>query len=234
MSTTLQTGGFGYSGSWILGSGNYYYAYSFDAMWGSDCSGEWSLGENEGGTISGSISVGNPGTISKVKFRMVFGSQPAAGGQTEDPNNPGMYHWLGASYALTVNGTVRYRRNEGGWSADMPVGDSGQPEIVVDLGALAANSTVTWSWAAENDAAYGEYNGQWDCYLDATILEVTYSAGHSITLSHTAPTTGNSKLIYNGQFNSSTGALPGLTTVSQSFAYPIDGSNGYWFVESYT
>lgn len=216
-------------------SDNYYnYDYIFDTDTGSI--GGYTFVAGAVNKLAMNFTNGSGYTLTSAKIRIIFYSYLGSpvifpsGHEDQDGN------WSGPEVVIYVNNKVRYYdANEGLYNIQTPLGSyvgpshsaSGENELVIELGTIAAGAVIPMAIFLSG------LDADTDIYFCSIMIEGTYTESHSITLSHTPPAAGQAKLIYNGQFNQSTGQLPALTAVGASFAYPQD-AQGLFFVESYS
>lgn len=216
-------------------SDSYYnYDYIFDTNTGSI--GGYTFWAGVTNKLAMNFTNGSGYTLTSAKIRIIFYSYRGSpvifpsGSEDQDGN------WSGPEVVIYVNNKVRYYdAHEGLYDIQTPLGSyvgpsysaSGENELVIELGTIAEGAVIPMAIFLSGLDAYE------DIYFCSIMIEGTYSESHSITLSHTPPAAGQVKLIYNGQFNQSTGQLPALTAVGASFAYPQD-AQGLFFVERYS
>lgn len=70
-------------------------------------------------------------------------------------------------------------------------------------------------------------------YIDIYEIYVN-TRGHSVVLSHTAPGTGTGKRVYASNLWTALTGVYGVPNASTAAIFTQDGTNGHWFLESYS
>ena len=70
-------------------------------------------------------------------------------------------------------------------------------------------------------------------YIDVYEIYVNVN-GHSVVLSHTAPGTGAGKRVYASNLWDASAGAYGVPNASTAAVFTQDGTNGHWFLESYS